>query len=163
MECMRAMSSVCTGATSLAIGGSGISHGVRESARFRGGFGVVGSLRVERKVRGLALRRIAVARASASGADEPLDYKVDKAASEAGREVDETKQSVGSAAEDLKDKASSEAEEGKQSLGSTVEDFKRKAGETKSHAEDTASKVRGCYSPNLLPKPYIPHAMLCMW
>ena len=56
--------------------------------------------------------------------------------SKVGHEVDETKQLVGSAAEDLKEKASGEAEEGKQLLGSTVEDFK-----TKSHAEDTANKV----------------------
>ena len=83
-------------------------------------------------------------RASASGVDEPLDYKVDKAASQARGEFDETKEAVGSSAEDLKEKASSEVDEGKQSLSSTMEDLKRRAGETKSHAEDTATKVCGC-------------------
>lgn len=139
MECMRAMSTVYTGTTSLAITRSDIARG--ESVSFRGRVVAVGSLRVPRGLRAFPLRRSVGVRASVSGADEPLDYKAEKAANEAGREFEEAKQSVGSSAEDLKEKASGDVDEGKQSLSSTMEDLKRRAGETKSHAEGTASKV----------------------
>lgn len=61
----------------------------------------------------------------ASAADE-----VDEGVSEAGRAVEETKQSVGD-----------KAQEAKQSFSSTVEDFKTVVGKAQSHAEETASKV----------------------
>ena len=149
MECLRAMSSVCTGSTSLAIGRSDVGRGAGASVSFCGRVGGVAAVSVPRvPVQGAGLRALTLqrkgVRACASSADEPLDYKVDKAATEAGREFDETKQSIGSSAEDLQEKASSEVDESKQSLSSTMEDLKRKASETKSIAEDTANKVRGC-------------------
>ena len=114
---MRAMSSV-------AIARSDI--GGRERASFR--CGVVGSLRV----RGGVKLQVVRASVSGGGVDEPWSKERPGASA-----FDAAKEE----AEDLKEEASDEVEEGKQSLSSTMEDLKRRAGETKSHAEDTASKV----------------------
>lgn len=75
--------------------------------------------------------------------EEPLDYSVDKAADDAEKEFDGAKESIGSSAKNLKEKAGSELGESKQSFSSTVDDVKGEAGKATSSAEDIPNKVCG--------------------